>query len=779
MASLRPPVRLDRSRLRAALDSPAPLLSLVGPVGAGATTLLRQYAEGRDDLTWVADGRIPENVSGTLVIDDGDALEPESWDRLRALRATVPDLVVRLAVRSARVVPPGADVEWVRDLSFTLDETIAYIARRGSHVDPRGVQLATGGLPAAVVAVVEANAVDPDSVQAVLARMAPAPLHPRNAPLAVPEVLTPTLIAELGGGDDVIERAERAGHGEWRMDSGRPVFALTAPVRAATLAGAAIPPDAQRSIRHHAARALFDEGSGLGALVEAAAADALDIVDAVLKRDGLALLWSDGQRIAGALRPIPLLQLRRWPVIAMAQALILNARREHTVRAAELLGVALLGVQTSQGGAPDRALLRIVESVARRLMGVGDRGVRAARTATTILDELPPQDLRQLRGLRGDLHVHAGISLLYGGHDAEGGAQFEQALATAVRPSVELLAIGGLALIQTNYGDLPAAQDWVDRALARPWPDDILNEYQGSLLRIAEGRLAIERGDATAAAAAVATIWPIIETIEHWPALGAVRAWADIVAGRPSEGRERLRALRARRGRRIGANTRIGRALDATESTLALAAGDLVSARRLVARPSDSPDVVLAAARVAIFDRREERALKLLHGLDAQGPRQRTESAVLEAILLQRLGRDADARSAAQRAGVLARTYGLRTPLMILPPEERGLFLGEVDDVPAAIEIGAEPPHLTVRERVVLRELVDTASVEDIASRLHVSANTVKTQRRSLYRKLSASSREEAVAAALAYGLLTGEPTRAITAVDVSAANAARGNKTR
>jgi LuxR family maltose regulon positive regulatory protein len=61
---------------------------------------------------------------------------------------------------------------------------------------------------------------------------------------------------------------------------------------------------------------------------------------------------------------------------------------------------------------------------------------------------------------------------------------------------------------------------------------------------------------------------------------------------------------------------------------------------------------------------------------------------------------------------------------------------------------------LTTAELRVLRMLPTHLSLATIASRLCVSPNTVKTQVRSLYRKLGASSREEAVAQAFAAGLL-------------------------
>ena len=64
-------------------------------------------------------------------------------------------------------------------------------------------------------------------------------------------------------------------------------------------------------------------------------------------------------------------------------------------------------------------------------------------------------------------------------------------------------------------------------------------------------------------------------------------------------------------------------------------------------------------------------------------------------------------------------------------------------------------PQLTERERVVLRALMSTASVTAVAEELGVSPNTVKTQLRSVYRKLDVTGREEAVAVAVSRNLLS------------------------
>ena len=57
-------------------------------------------------------------------------------------------------------------------------------------------------------------------------------------------------------------------------------------------------------------------------------------------------------------------------------------------------------------------------------------------------------------------------------------------------------------------------------------------------------------------------------------------------------------------------------------------------------------------------------------------------------------------------------------------------------------------------ELAVLRLLAEDLSVRESADRLFVSENTVRTHRRSLYRKLGVHSREDAIARADVLGLL-------------------------
>lgn len=87
-------------------------------------------------------------------------------------------------------------------------------------------------------------------------------------------------------------------------------------------------------------------------------------------------------------------------------------------------------------------------------------------------------------------------------------------------------------------------------------------------------------------------------------------------------------------------------------------------------------------------------------------------------------------------------------------PSPPGTVFLEVDmpvEVESTTKRVGEP--LTRRELVVLAELDEHTTLEEIANRLFVTRNTVKSQVRSVYKKLGVSNRAEAVAQARALGL--------------------------
>jgi len=99
-------------------------------------------------------------------------------------------------------------------------------------------------------------------------------------------------------------------------------------------------------------------------------------------------------------------------------------------------------------------------------------------------------------------------------------------------------------------------------------------------------------------------------------------------------------------------------------------------------------------------------------------------------------------------------------------PVDAALICG-VADLPSDVSEAAPPGEpvwpdqpLTQSETRVLRYLPTHLSARDIAAELCLSAHTVRTHLRHLYRKLGAHSRREAVRRARAAGLLAASPRR-------------------
>lgn len=145
-----------------------------------------------------------------------------------------------------------------------------------------------------------------------------------------------------------------------------------------------------------------------------------------------------------------------------------------------------------------------------------------------------------------------------------------------------------------------------------------------------------------------------------------------------------------------------------------------------------------------------EHAIRLLAGLSDPVPWYAAETRVALARALLRLSDAAAARTQLEHAGRLLRVLGDATGLRARLDET----WASADSF--AIGAVAGPAALTIAELRVLRFLPSHLSFREIGVRLHVSANTVKTQAHAVYRKLDASSRSEAVARASQIGLVDG-----------------------
>jgi LuxR family transcriptional regulator, maltose regulon positive regulatory protein len=110
--------------------------------------------------------------------------------------------------------------------------------------------------------------------------------------------------------------------------------------------------------------------------------------------------------------------------------------------------------------------------------------------------------------------------------------------------------------------------------------------------------------------------------------------------------------------------------------------------------------------------------------------------------------------------GLYERRAGHGPDEAALVSEIAGLLGGASEPAPPSAEPLWPGEPLTESETRVLRYLPTHMGAPEIAAELYLSANTVKTHLRHLYRKLGAHSRHDAVQRARAIGLLTASSRR-------------------
>jgi LuxR family maltose regulon positive regulatory protein len=153
------------------------------------------------------------------------------------------------------------------------------------------------------------------------------------------------------------------------------------------------------------------------------------------------------------------------------------------------------------------------------------------------------------------------------------------------------------------------------------------------------------------------------------------------------------------------------------------------------------------------------------HSLPTLWPATRLEARLLETALEIRHGRRTRARSALGIALSMAEPASLIRPFHQADPSVRQLlreqiggfgrtdgFAARVSRAVSAVE-GQPDGRLTNREQAVLARLSSPQSLDELASDMTVSVNTVKTHVRAIYAKLGVNNRRAAVVAGRQLGL--------------------------
>jgi LuxR family maltose regulon positive regulatory protein len=383
-----------------------------------------------------------------------------------------------------------------------------------------------------------------------------------------------------------------------------------------------------------------------------------------------------------------------------------------------------------------------------------------------------------------------GIVELWNGDVETGIRHLERALAVATDAEldwVRLLCNAYLALGSALAGRLAACEQrthyTLDLALRRGWSRSAPAGVALTVLASVQFHWnLIDDADATLDRAAVA-----IQQSREPPLLalyGLNRGRIRAAQGRLGEALESLDAgLDKLTGWNASADLRSMLETEAAIVRAALGHRDLAE-RDLEHAAAESPGPTIGLARLALASGNPEGARDYLSRAMRWEQRlvipQRVEGWALAALAHDALADHGAARDALERALELAEPGGFRQELVtqgaaLRPVLRRQLRLGTahralVDELLLALDDAAArgtnraalAEELTDREAAVLRFLPTMMSNHEIASELFVSVNTVKTHLRSIYRKLGAADRREAVLRARELQLLAPRVARRV-----------------
>ena len=543
-------------------------------------------------------------------------------------------------------------------------------------------------------------------------------------------------------------------------------------------------PQRARAVQAEVARWLAARGDDPAAAIELALrAGELEQAEHLVMRV-LPTLLEDPRRLSGVLEGVPLGRLRRYPFLAVLHALALNAHPGRQARAAGVLGAVGAGIRARLPSVPraERGVLYGLETAVWRLLGqrppMLDTARRVVRELTDAQDAPAEQRDPDLVAAAALALSQAAISLLLA-DDLAGSLEAYDLLSTLADEQgwhhYANVAASGRAMVDVLDGRLGSARSELASIDPAAWPSGWLNAYAGAFRNVAQAWVHLDDGDPAAALAELDLLGPHFETIEHWEFVATPTAVARAMLGHAAEADAWLAELERER---VGSRTlpSVRRRLMAARSMVQLASGTARHwpERRPRGRASAVAGAMQALAAAARGSDADAVALLASGESEVLSPLQQALVAVAGVTVAQRTAAPLDAAPFGVGLATLATTYGLHWPVTLLAEADRDQLLTTLtrdagpetsrtlarafDVVPAIVDERlwhAEPvPVLTPREHDVLRVLARTDNRSEIASELFVSVNTVKAQLRSLYAKLGARSRDEALHRALSSGLL-------------------------
>lgn len=481
---------------------------------------------------------------------------------------------------------------------------------------------------------------------------------------------------------------------------------------------------------------------------------------------------------APLLDELPLAVLAKFPLLAICLAIGYSATGRFKLKTLELLALAAAGARTVGRKAPpvDRLFMVVIESVASRLSGVGELSLRTARSGVAMYREMGPRERDGLGKFEGPMLVQLALSLHAAGAADEALVAAEMGVSADHRHNraeSDRYAATVQAYLHAMGGDIHRASAVLSESLPGYWSNPETNAYFATPFRMASFVCAVE-GQRFDDAAQWAELLRIDEhSNEFWPAIRWADAVLAVISGETAMSLVRMQGYLVREREQPIVQRGGKQMLVSASCLLNLAVGDSASALKVAAKSAQESSRALLQARVRLARGEAAEALRLCTVLGSTvQPRTRFQQAVLVLAATLQLGNFVAATPALRTVAALGRQYGLGLSLNLLPgpdlkrvlaaAKELGVDLTVDQRMVSRIPGGLGAPMLSSRELAVLGELLSTGKAAEIAERQFVSINTVKSQLRSIYRKLEVSDRASALEAARVQGLFTGKDFEAV-----------------
>lgn len=592
---------------------------------------------------------------------------------------------------------------------------------------------------------------------------------------AVAPYLAPHIVASIGThgpDDDALSVAEAAGLGVWAYarGQGRPVYELLDPVRTVLRSRleAAAPGEGER-LAGALLQVLEANGDPVAALRQALRANDIAAAETILARNWTSAFTDDADDYLEELGALDLGALRSSVILLTVTGLLREDVGGDPVGALDYYHAAA-EPQALRGRRlePVRQYWTDLTSmIALRKVG---RLSNADDYLTSLASPDPAVEVPPLAWLE------MGLTQLRLGRYQESIASFERAaIGVADDPNLFVYASGAAALAYALHGEMDRAQAVTARIATYARGDRPLRPAAFAPLSIAsqliatELRLSDADDDREAGGAGATEPWPpstALDVGELHSYSAYVSALNALAAGELEEAQHIIDAELLSKGTHTPSNSESARFV-ALSADLLMSQGNLVAAQKLIKAFPDGTNALRPVAARLLLMFREYRSAQLLAEAvlgETSGPRVRVEMLLVQAEALHRL-KSSRAATIRLNARQVAEANNLLTPFVLTIDGQSAPYLAASDDgtelhgsavsrIKPLFSEGAMAAQLTQRERIVLDRLQSTASLEFIARSLVVSINTVKTQTRSIYRKLGANSREEAVRVAYDLGLL-------------------------